>query len=94
MLALIAIYLITRTKDLRLDPIILGYIFLLNILMCVQLIVDPSNSVNDFTYFFILAFSFINRQHYVYSVALFTITTTIINAQVRFNLNMKNMKLL
>jgi hypothetical protein len=62
--------------------------------MCVQLLVNPSNSVNDFTYFFILAFSFINRQQYVYSVALFTITTTVIFAEVRFNLNMKNSKFL
>lgn len=94
MLSLIVIYMITRTKDLRLDLVILGYIILLNILMCIQLLVDPSNSVNDFTYFFILAFSFINRQAFVYSVALFTITTTVVFAEVRFNLNMKKMKLL
>ena len=93
-LALVFIYMITRTKDLRYDLVILGYIILLNILMCVQFVIDPGNSVNDFTFFFILAFSFINRQHYVYSVALFTIITTVVFGEVRFNLNMKTMKML
>jgi hypothetical protein len=90
--ATIVIFIILRAKDLRADLVMFGYIVIINVLMIMQLFVDADNSVNDFIFFFIISISFMNRQYFVYLVALICLTTCFTFATVRYNLKTKNVR--
>lgn len=59
--AVICIFLVLKAKDLRADIVMLVYIVVINVLACIQLLVEPDNPVDDFVFLFVVAFSFINR---------------------------------
>ena len=83
--ALIVLYIIKKTRDIPLDVVMIAYIFTINLLTSFTLIIDHESGVNDFEFFFILSFSFINRQYSVYIISIFTTAMCIVYVQIRYN---------
>jgi hypothetical protein len=83
--AVICIFLVLKAKDLRADIVMLVYIVVINVLACIQLLVEPENPVDDFIFLFVVAFSFINRQYAVYFVGIVCTSTCFTFATIRYN---------
>jgi hypothetical protein len=90
--ALLCVFLVLKAKDLRADIVLFAYIVLINVLMIVQLLVEPLNPINDFVFAFVVAFSFINRQYAVYFVGIVCVSTTLTFATVRYNTQVKTVE--
>lgn len=78
-------YLILKSKDIPAYLVMFVYIVIINLLMCVQVLYDASNSLCDFTFFIIVSFSFVSRQYAVYLIGLITFVTVFTFATARLD---------